>query len=113
MCGTVALEQPAVDPLLERARDLGEQRAGGDRRHHAVGELPAELLGDLEGQRLGALGVVRADVDVDERPVVALAGDLGAEPVDRVVVALHRDHVGPVGAGGEDLLLLEVGGIST
>jgi hypothetical protein len=74
----------------------------------AVGQLPAELLGDLEGQRLGALGVVRAHVDVDERPV-ALARQLGAQAVDVVVVAVDRDEVRAVDAGREDLLLLEVG----
>src|ERR1700759_3701949 len=47
----------------------------------AVGEPEAELLGGLERQRLGALGVVGAHVDVDERPLV-LAGELGAQAVD-------------------------------
>src|SRR6185503_13706858 len=60
--GQLAAQQARVDELLEAARDLGEQRAGGDRRDHAVGDLPAELLGRLERERLGALGVVRAQV---------------------------------------------------
>ena len=37
-------------------------------------------------------------------------GELGAEPVDVVVVAAHADQVGAVDAGREQLLLLEVGG---
>ena len=37
----LALEQPAVDPLLEAARDLREQRAGGDRRDDAVRAAPS------------------------------------------------------------------------
>ena len=105
-----AADEPGVDELLEAARDLREQRARGDRRDDAVGELPAELLGRLVRERLGALGVVRAHVDVDERPALALARDLGAEPVDGVVVAAHADDLRAVGAGGEDLLRLEVGG---
>ena len=60
-------------------------------------------------QRLGALGVVGPQVHVHERPWM-LAGKLGAEPVDVVVVAVDRHQVRAVDAGGEDLLLLEVGG---
>ena len=74
------------------------------------GQLPAELLDDLERDGLRALGVVRAHVDVHERPVLVLGRQLGAEAVDVVVVAAHRDEVGAVDAGREDLLLLEVGG---
>ncbi len=37
-----------------------------------------------------------------------LAGELGAEAVDVVVVAPHRDEVAAVHAGGEHLLLLEI-----
>ena len=106
--GSVALEQPDLEPLVEAARDLREQRARRDRRHDAVGQLEAELLGDLEGERLRALGVVGPHVHVDERPV-ALAGELGAEPVHVVVVAAHGHEVRAVDARGEDLLLLEVG----
>ena len=75
---------------------------------HAVRRAPAELLGDLVRERLGALGVVRAHVDVHERPV-ALARQLGAEAVDVVVVAPDLHEVRPVDAGREDLLLLEIG----
>ena len=39
-----------------------------------------------------------------------LAGELGGEPVDVVVVALDRDQRAAVDRGGDDLLLLEVGG---
>ena len=73
------------------------------------GHAPAELLGHLVGQRLGALAVVRPHVDVDERPR-AVAGDLHAEPVDVVVVALHGEERRAVDGGRDDLLLLQVGG---
>src|SRR5205823_6057968 len=43
-------------------------------------------------------------------PVLALAGQLRAQPVDVVVVAVDGDDVRPVDAGREDLRLLEVGG---
>ena len=72
------------------------------------GQPPAELLGDLVAEGLGALGVVRPDVDVDERPVLLLAGDLAGQPVDVVVVALDGDQLAAVDRGGEDLLLLQV-----
>jgi hypothetical protein len=104
----VPIEQAELAPLVEAAGDLGEQGAGRHRRHHAVGQLEAEPLGDLERERLRALGVVRAHVDVDERPL-AIGGQLGAEPVDVVVVAAHRHELGAVDAGREDLLLLQVG----
>src|SRR5947208_1516967 len=74
----------------------------------AVGRRPAELLSDLVSERLGALGVVGPQVDVDERPRLVLARQLGAQPVDVVVVALDLDQVRAVDAGGEDLLLLQV-----
>src|SRR5439155_112586 len=77
-----ALDQPERAPLVEALGDLGVQRAGGDRRDNAIGRPEAELLGDLVGQGLGALGVVRAHVDVHERPALVLAADLGAQPVD-------------------------------
>ena len=70
---------------------------------------PAELLGDLEADGLGALRVVGPDVDVDEGPVLAVVGQLGGQPVHVVVAALHRDHGAAVDAGGDDLLRLQVG----
>ena len=107
--GCSPLDQADVEPLLEAAAELGEQRARGDRADDPVGQLPAELLDRLEGERLRALGVVGAQVDVDEGPGPAF-GELGAEAVDVVVVAADTDQVGPVDAGGEQLLFLEVGG---
>src|SRR4029077_2838767 len=86
------LYEAELSELLEATGDLREQRARGDRHDAAVGQLPAELLGDLEGERLRALRVVRAQVDVDERPV-ALGAQLGAEAVDVVVVALDTDEL--------------------
>ena len=104
----LVLDEAERDQLLERLVDLGQLRAGGDRDHDLVGQPPAELLGDLVAERLGALGVERADVDVDERPALLLAGDLGGEPVDVVVGAVHRDEVLGVDRGVDLLGLLEV-----
>ena len=103
------VEQPDLVQLVEALADLGEQRAAGDRHDDVVGRLPAELLGGLERERLRALGVVRAHVDVHERPRVR-ARELRAQPVDVVVVAVDGDDVAAVHRGRDDLALLEVGG---
>ena len=66
--GQLALEDAELEPLLEAAGDPREERAGRDGHDHAVGQLEAELLRDLEAERLGALRVVGAQVDVHERP---------------------------------------------
>ncbi len=92
-----------VEPLV----DLGEQRPARGRHHYMVRHLPTELLGRLERERLAAFGVVRPHVDVDERPLVD-AGELRAQPVHVVVVAVDRDDVAAVYRGGEDFALLEV-----
>jgi hypothetical protein len=79
----------------------------GHRQHDLLRQPPAELLGHLVAERLAALGVERADVDVDERPVLVL-GDLAAQPVDVVVAALDGDQRLAVDGGLHDLALLEV-----
>ncbi len=58
---------------------------------------------------LGALGVVRAQVDVGEAPAV-LVGHLRAQAVDVVVVAADGDDARPVDRGAGDLAGLEVVG---
>src|SRR5207253_9078374 len=63
-----ALHEPELLELGEALPDLREERPGGDRADHHVGRLPAELLGDLERERLRALGVVRAEVEVYDSP---------------------------------------------
>ena len=103
-----ALDEAELDELLEPAGDAGEHRPRGDRRDDDVGRPPAERLGDLVGERLGALRVERAEVDVDEAPA-GLVGDLEAQPVDVVVGALDRDDRRAVGEGVVDLGRLEVG----
>ena len=67
-----ALDQPDRDELAEALGDLRELAARGDRHDDLVGQAPAELLGDLEGEGLGALGVVGPDVHVGEGPVGVL-----------------------------------------
>ena len=89
--------------------DLGQQGAARDRDDDVIGQAPAELFGGLEPERLRALRVVRPHVHVHERPGERLR-DLGAEPIDVVVVALHGDDLGAVGLGREDLRALEVVG---
>ena len=101
------LDEPEADQLAERLVDLGHQRAGRDRRDDLTRQPPAELLGDLVADGLGALGVVRAQVDVDEAPA-EVAGDLRAEPVDLVVVAVDGDQGAAVDRGGDELACLEV-----
>ncbi len=99
--------RPSLVELAPRLVDLGDQRAAGHRRHHVVGQSPAQLVGDLVGVGLRALGVVGAQVDVHEGPAVAI-GRLGAQPVDVVVGALDGDDAGAVDLGGDDLGRLEV-----
>ena len=72
-----------------------------------AGKRPSPLLGDLEAHRLGALGVVGAQVDVDDAPAVAVA-DLRAEPVHAVVVATHADERRAIDGGAHELGGLEV-----
>ncbi|OLL73183.1 ComEC/Rec2-related protein [Pseudonocardia sp. Ae168_Ps1] len=104
------LDQAQLAQLGEALVDLRELRAGRDRDDDLLRQPPAELLGDLEAQGLGALGVVGADVDVHERPVLVLGGQLGGEPVDVVVVAVDREQGAPVHRGRDDLRLLQRGG---
>ena len=72
-----------------------------------VGQPPAQLLRGLEPERLRALRVVGTHVHVDERPRQRL-GDLAAQTVHLVVVALDRDDLRPVGLGRQDLRALQV-----
>ena len=89
--GGVALDEPELEQLAEALVHLREHRARGDRRDDRVRQRPAELLGDLERERLRALGVVRAEPDVDERPV-ELERQLDAQAAAVVVAALDRDR---------------------
>ena len=79
----------------------------GDRRHDVAREAPAELFCDLEAVGLGALGVVGAQVDVGESPLIPIR-DLRAQPVDVVVIAAHGDDARTVDRGAGDLAGLEV-----
>src|SRR5262249_30231312 len=81
-----------------------------DRHHDLLRQPPAELFGDLVADGLGTLGVVGTHVDVDERPVLAVVGELGREPVHVVVGAFDGHHGAAVDGGGGDLLRLKVGG---
>ncbi len=87
--------------------DLVEERTRRDRDRDRVRRLPAELLGDLERERLRALRVVRAQVDVDEPPR-KLERQLDGEARAVVVGAVDRIDAWPVDRGGGELLRLEV-----
>ncbi len=104
------LDQAQLDQLLQTLVDLGELGARGDRDHDLLRQPPAELLADLVGERLGALAVVRPQIDVDEAPALAgrVADQLRAEAVHVVVVALDADQLAAVHAGHHDLALLQV-----
>ena len=102
-------DQAEEDELVEGLADFADQRAAGHGDDDVVGQAPAELLGDLVAYGLRAFGVVGAQVDVDEAPVV-LVGDERAEAVDVVVVAVDADEARAVDEGVEDLGGLEVGG---
>ncbi len=101
-------DEAEVDELVEGLANFADERAASHGDDDVVGETPAELLGDLVAYGLGAFGVVGAEVDVDEAPGV-LVGDLGAETVDVVVVAVDADETRTVDLGVEDFGWLEVG----
>ena len=58
---------------------------------------------------LGAFGVVGAQIDVDEAPFEAV-GDLRAEAIDVVVVAVDAHDARAVDGGVQDFGGLEIGG---
>ncbi|BBG03488.1 hypothetical protein PSA01_19370 [Pseudonocardia saturnea] len=101
------LDEPELAQLGEPLVDLRQLGPGGDRHDHLLRQPPAQLLGDLVTQGLGTLGVVGADVDVHERPVLVLRGELGGQPVHVVVVAVHGEQRATVDRGGDDLRLLQ------
>ena len=105
----LAVDEADLAQLAEAATDARQQRAAGDRRHEVLREAPAQLLGDFEPERLRALGVVAAQVDVREAPA-ELVGNLRAQPIHVVVVAAHADDVRPEDRGAEHLAELEVVG---
>ena len=99
---------PSSAQLGEALVHLREERAGGDRAGDGRREPPAELLGDLERDRLRALGVVGAKSDVDERPV-ELERELDREPAAVVVASVDGVDRRAVDGGRDQLLGLEVG----
>ena len=86
------------DKFTKRFGNFGDERAAGHGDNDVVGERPAQLLGDFVAVRLGAFGIVRAKIDVDESPLEAI-GDLGAEAVDVVVVAVDAHDARTVDSG--------------
>src|SRR5207248_8095894 len=105
----VAAYQPEVEQLADRLPVADELAAAADRDDDLVRELPAELFRRLERERLGALRVERADVDVAERPRRRL-DQLAAEAVDLVVVAADGHQVGLERRNAGDLGRLQVDG---
>ena len=103
-----SVREAKIEQLRERLVQLREERARCDRRDDDIGRAPAELLGDLVGDRLRALGVVAAQTDVHERPR-HLPRELDRDAVAVVVRARDRIEGRPVGRGRRQLLRLEVG----
>ena len=75
--GLGAVEGGSEPSTMPRSSHSSKPRAilvnsepGCDRADDPVRQLEAELLGNLERERLGALGVVGAQVHVHERPRV-------------------------------------------
>src|SRR5439155_9462263 len=72
------------------------------------GELPAELFGDLVGERLRPLGVVGPQADVHERPG-QLERELDRQAAAVVVRAADGVDRRAVDGGRDELLRLEIG----
>src|SRR5262245_20781299 len=108
------LRQLTVDEsnLFELTKSTGyarQQRPTRNRRDEMVGISPSQLLHDLEPHRLGAFGVVRAQVDVHEAPAVTI-GNLSAEPVHVVVVPGNGEDRRSKDRGAEQLPCFEIVG---
>ena len=57
--------------------------------------MPAQLLSDFVSNGLRSFRIKGPKIHVNESPRVAVH-NLAAQPVDRVVVAFHRDQPGAV-----------------
>ena len=85
--------EPRARQLGEALRELREQRAARGGADDGVGQLPAELLGDLERDRLRALARVRVQVPAHEAPREERA-ELELEPAAVVVGAVDGEDAG-------------------
>src|SRR5205085_6027969 len=65
--GYAAVEQAQLIEFVEALVDLTDERAAGAGHDDMVRRAPAQLLGDLVAEALGAVAVEGAQVDVDER----------------------------------------------
>ena len=74
-----------------------------------LGIAPSELLDDFEPHRLGAFGVVRAQVDVDEAPAIPIR-HLRAQAIHIVVVARDGQDRRVEDRGSEQLAGFEIVG---
>ena len=97
------------DQFAECFGNFGDQRTAGHGNDDVVGKRPAELLGDFVAVRLRAFGIVGAQIHVDEAPLKAV-GDLRAEAIDVIVVAVDAHDARAVDGGVEHFGGLEVGG---
>ena len=69
--------------------------------------LPAQLLGDLVSEGLGAVAVERTQVDINQAPAI-LSGDFRAEAVYFVIIPLHRQHIRAIDERADDFALFEI-----
>ena len=103
------VEQADLDELAEaalRAWCTSNPRPAARRAHRGA---PAQLLGDLEGDGLGAFGVERAQVDVEHGPALELVGQLQAQAIDVVIGTVDAHDGGAERSSLGDLGRLEVG----
>ena len=104
------VHETELDELAEAPAELREERSRRDRADDGVRQPPAQLLGDLEGERLRTFRVVRAQADVDEGPRGQLERELDREPAAVVVASAYLVDRRAVRGGGQQLLALESGG---
>src|ERR1700761_966711 len=103
----LVFDQAELDEFAECFANLGNQGASGHWHYYVVRPAPTPLLCDLVASRFRAFGVVGAKIDVYQSPLVA-SGDLRAEAVHLVVVAVDPYQVRSVDAGVQNLGRLEV-----
>ena len=103
-----AVQQTQTVEFVQALVDLADERAARARHDDMIGRAPAQLLGDLVAERLGAVAIEGAQIDIDERPAV-LAARLGAQAVHLVVIAGDGEDVRAVDQRAQHFALLQVG----
>jgi hypothetical protein len=105
----ITVDETEVPEFVDALENTRQQRAAGHRGNDMFRDLPAKLFDDFEPVGLGALGVVRAKIDVGKAPAV-LVGHLRAQPVDVVVIAADGNDARIVNCSAGDLAWFQVVG---